>query len=226
MSSILGVGGGAGLVVGGADRGAPELALAVLDPARDHAGRRVRHLEVHPRVAGAHARPGQLAGRRADDGGHLRDPHRHRPDRGLGLGRHAHAGAVRGRRRVLRGLGHGRGAQPRAAGRHDDDAPARRVDHEPGGVPARRRPVRVVHRLPAVRPAAQEHRLRLRRVGGDLEPVPPPRRADGMGLVGSAAGRIAGRYGSKAALVAGTAITAVAFAFAGRGPRRTRGRCS
>ena len=35
-----------------------------------------------------------------------------------------------------------------------------------------------------------------------------------MGLVGSAAGRIAGRYGSKAALVAGTAITAVAFAFA------------
>jgi MFS family permease len=41
-----------------------------------------------------------------------------------------------------------------------------------------------------------------------------------MGLLGAAAGRIARRFGSKRALVAGTAITALAFAFAAVAHRR------
>ena len=55
-----------------------------------------------------------------------------------------------------------------AADRHDADARARGVDREPDGVPPRRGHVRVVRRLPAVRAAAEEHRLRVRRVGGRL----------------------------------------------------------
>ena len=57
--------------------------------------------------------------------------------------------------------------------RHDADARPRRLDREPDRVPARRRHVRVVRRLSAVRPAPEEHGLRVRRVGGRLGPVPP-----------------------------------------------------
>ena len=73
--------------------------------------------------------------------------------------------------RGVRGVDRGRAAQPRAADRHGDDARARGVDDQPGRVPARRRPVRLVHRLSAVRPAAAQHRVRLRRVGRGIEPV-------------------------------------------------------
>ena len=42
LSAILGIGGGIGIVLGGADRRAPRLPLAVLDPARRDRRRRVR----------------------------------------------------------------------------------------------------------------------------------------------------------------------------------------
>ena len=106
----------------------------------------------------------------------------------------------------------------RAAGRHDDDADPRRVDDEPGGVPARRRDVLLVHRVPAVRAAAEEHRLRLRRLGRRLGPLPAA--LDGRhGVLGMSPGAIAARFGSKRALIAGTAFTAAAF---GCSPSRTR----
>ena len=58
------------------------------------------------------------------------------------------------------------------AGRHDDDAHPRRLDDEPRRLPDRRRHVLVVHPVPAVRAAPQEHGVRVRRVSGGLQPLP------------------------------------------------------
>ena len=66
----------------------------------------------------------------------------------------------------------GGGAQRPSAGGHDDDARAGRVDHQRLRLPAGGRAVCLVRRLPAVRPAADQHRVRLRRVGGGVGPVP------------------------------------------------------
>src|SRR5205823_5227440 len=68
-----------------------------------------------------------------------------------------------------------------------------------------------VHPLPPVRAAAEEHRLRVRHV----------RRVSGLYLlpatmttmlVSLQAGRLAARFGSRASLIAGCAVTTVAFA--------------
>ena len=100
LSSILGVGGGIGIVLGG-------LIVEHLDyhwlfwiPLIVTADRRVLHLAVHPRVAGPRAGPGQLAGRGADDASGSRcvliaisrDDHL-----GLGLGQDARAARRRAR---------------------------------------------------------------------------------------------------------------------------------
>ena len=66
-------------------------------------------------------------------------------------------------------VGRGRGAQPEPARGHVDDAAARGVDDEPRGVPARRRDVRLVHRVAAVRAASEVDRIRVRRLGRRLE---------------------------------------------------------
>ena len=66
--------------------------------------------------------------------------------------------------------------------------------------------------LPAVRAAAEAHRIRVRRLGRRLEPVPAAV-ALVMGLLGTVAGRVARRFGSKYALVVGTAVAALAFAW-------------
>ena len=59
-----------------------------------------------------------------------------------------------------------------------------RLDDEPDRVPARRRNVRLVHHLPAVRAAADEHRLRLRGLGRRVRALPAPLDArDGRGRV-------------------------------------------
>ena len=106
----------------------------------------------------------------------------------------------------------GRGPQPRAARRHDNDADPRGLDHEPCRIPPRRRDVLLVRRLPRVRATTQEHRLRVRSLGRRLEPLSPPIR-DRDGRTRSRGGPSRARFGSKSALIAGTALTAVAFAW-------------
>ena len=67
LSSILGVGGGIGIVLGGVIVEHLDYHWLYLDPAdRDH-DRRARDLAVRARVAGSASRQGQLAGRGADD---------------------------------------------------------------------------------------------------------------------------------------------------------------
>ena len=174
LSAILGVGARHRDRALGRDRRAPQLPLAVLDPARRDADRRV-------------SRPGATSPNRrcAQPGkvnwlaaalmtiGHLdgaaRDLRR-RPTWGWGSPKTL--GLIARRPGRLRRVDRSRGAQRQPADRHDDDADPRRVDDQPRRVPARRRHVRVVHRLPAVRAAAEEHRLRLRRLGRRLRPVP------------------------------------------------------
>ncbi|MGZ4222463.1 MAG: MFS transporter [Solirubrobacteraceae bacterium] len=85
-----------------------------------------------------------------------------------GWGGVADVGRVRLRGGGVRGLGGGRGTQRQPARRHDDDAHPRRVDHQLGRIPARRGHVLLVHRLPPVRAATQEHRIWLRRLGRRL----------------------------------------------------------
>ena len=68
MSAILGAGAGAGIVLAGPILGAPQLPLAVLDPA-DHVGRRDhRHVRLRAGVAGAIPGTHQLARGRPDVG--------------------------------------------------------------------------------------------------------------------------------------------------------------
>ena len=67
MSAILGVGGGVGIVMSGADRRAPELALALLDPARGDRPGHDLHVALRAGVADPRARPDQLAGGVADE---------------------------------------------------------------------------------------------------------------------------------------------------------------
>ena len=197
MSSILGVGAGFGLVVG---------ALIV-----EHLGwhwlfwmplivtlvAACVHVALHPGVAGSLAGARELARGGADE----RSASRWvliaiAQTTVWGWGGPKTLGLIGGRRAGLRGVGIGRGPQPRAVGRHGDDADPRGLDDQPGGVPARCRDVRVVHHLPRVRAAAEEHRLRVRRVDGRLEPLSAARGVDD-GLLGSVAGPVARRFGSK-----------------------------
>ncbi len=86
LSAILGVGGGLGIVGSGVVDRAPQLALAVLDPADRDRRRRDLHVAVHARVASARAGQSQLARRRPDDDRHLRLAAGGQPDDHLGLG--------------------------------------------------------------------------------------------------------------------------------------------
>ena len=86
LSAILGVGAGVGIVLVGRDRRAPQLPLAVLDPARRDRRRGGRDVALHPRVAGARPGPRQLAGRGADDARHLHRAARDQRDDDVGLG--------------------------------------------------------------------------------------------------------------------------------------------
>ena len=67
LSSILGVGGGIGIVLGGLIVEHLNYHWLFWIPLRGHPGRRRLHLAVHPRVAGPGARAGQLARGGADD---------------------------------------------------------------------------------------------------------------------------------------------------------------
>ena len=122
MSAILGIGGGVGIVLGRARRRASRLALAVLAAAGRHRRRRVLHLALHSGVAGARPRPRQLAAAALMSDGHLGGADRDQRDADLGLelGEDART-ALRGAR-ALRRLGVGRVAQRGAPDRHDDDA--------------------------------------------------------------------------------------------------------
>ena len=90
----------------------------------------------------------------------------------VGLGLREDDRRARRRRGDLRRLGRGRGRERAAADRHDAHARPRGLDGEPDGVPPGCGHVRVVRRLPAVRAAAEEHRLRLRRLRGRLGALP------------------------------------------------------
>src|SRR3954467_12281444 len=79
----------------------------------------------------------------------------------------AGVGLPRGPRLDPRGAG-----LARAARGHADDGHPRRVDHERRRVPDRHRDVLVVHSPARARAGAAEHRLRVRRVGHDRRPVP------------------------------------------------------
>ena len=93
LSAILGVGRRRRDRALGRDRRAPQLPLAVLDPARGDAARGGRDLALHPRVARPRPRAHQLAGGRPDDDRHLdraaRDQPRRRPGAGARRGRSA-----------------------------------------------------------------------------------------------------------------------------------------
>ena len=93
-------------------------------------------------------------------------------DLGLELGRVL--GLLGGRRGAAGGLDRGRDAPRRAAGRHADDAPARRLDDQPVGDADRLRHVRLVRARAPVRADARLHRLRLRRLGDRGRAVPAP----------------------------------------------------
>ena len=97
-----------------------------------------------------------------------------RPPLGLGIAEDRRS--VRRRSRAGRGLGAARTALARAARRHADDGHARRLDHEPGGVPARRRDVCVDRGDPGARRAAAEQRRRVRRHRDRRRPVHAPDR--------------------------------------------------
>ena len=177
VSAILGVGGGAGLVLGGlivehlSWHWLFWLPLIVMLPAA------CVHLALHPRVSDPVAGPRELGRGGADERRHLAGADRDRADHGVGLGRPAHARAARGRAACV--CASWVAVEVRSREPLVDMAMMRirgRVDDQPGRVPARRRHVRVVHRLPGVRPAPQEHRVRLRGVGRRLEPVPAARR--------------------------------------------------
>ena len=64
--------------------------------------------------------------------------------------------------------------------------------------------------FPQFAAASQEHRLRLRRVDRDGWSVPVAGRLL-MSLLGTVAGRVARRFGSKLAVIVGSAVTALAF---------------
>ena len=208
MSSILGVGAGFGIVAGGLiveHLSWQWLFWLPLVVTRD---RGLLHVALHPGVAGASAGQGQLAGGGADECRHLLRADRGLGDDHVGLGLAEDTRALVRRLRHLRSVGLRRGAQPRAADRHVDDAHPRRVDDQPDRVPARRRHVLVIHHLPRVRAAGTGVGFGASVVDSGLYLLPS---ALAMGLLGSFAGRFARRFGSKFALVLGSGITATAF---------------
>ena len=102
---------------------------------------------------------------------------------------------MRGDRR----LGARGAALARAAGRHADDGDPRRLDHQHRRLPDRRRDVLVLHPPARAGPGAGQHRLRLRRLGDGRRPLPAARddrdrrrRADGRASSSAASAR-AGR---------------------------------
>ena len=95
-------------------------------------------------------------------------------------------GLLARRSRADRRLGARGAALARAARRHADDGDPRRLDHQHGRVPDRGRDVLVVRPPARACPGADEHRLRLRRLGDDGRALPAAvddrdrgRRADG-----------------------------------------------
>ena len=174
ISGLLGVGGGLGIILAGP-------ILAHLDyhwlfwiPFVVIVGDRRRDDGDHPRVAGPCARQRQLGGR--DPALGLADLPPRRDQRGSDVGLALGADARpprRGRRARLR-LDPGRDARDEPARRHDDDAPARGLDDEPGRLPARSRDVQRVRPHPPVRADADEQRVRVRLVGDAGRPLPDP----------------------------------------------------
>ena len=81
-------------------------------------------------------------------------------------------GPARRRRVRDRRLGPRGAPLARAARRHADDGHPRRLDDQHRRLPDRRRHVLVVHPPAGVRPGAGEHRLRLRRLGHGRRPLP------------------------------------------------------
>ena len=171
MSSLLGVGGGLGVVLAG----------PIVEQLNYHwlfwiplvvtvavTFATARYVPESP-VAGAGQH--QLA-RRGAAVGRTRDrPARGQPDVdvGLGLGRRRSACCAIGAAVLVAWvLVELRSAVP--ARRHGDDAHQGRLDDERRRLPGRRRHVLVVHPAPAVRAGAQEHRLRLRGLGAGVRP--------------------------------------------------------
>ena len=162
ISATFGIGGGAGLILGGliTDHtsyhwifwlGAISAALAAVfielfvpeSPVRTPGPRRrARRDRARPRADRAAA--GDRQGQR------------------VGLGRHAHARPVRGRRGDPQLLGLAPAPHSRAARRHRDAAPADRGDDQLRDRARRLRHVRLVHPHPAARRGAEVERLRLR----------------------------------------------------------------
>ena len=132
ISATFGIGGGAGLVLGGVDRRQPRLQwIFWLALVIDRRGDR-RHAPVRARVADQEpgARSTGAAPRCCRRGAGLLARASARATRwGWTLGARARPGRVRARR--ARRLGALRAARARAARRHADDAPARRLDDQP-----------------------------------------------------------------------------------------------
>ena len=173
LSAILGVGGGVGIVLSGVIVEHLDYHWLFWIPLVAIVARRRRHLAPGPGIAGAHARPGQLAGRGADDDRHLGGAAGDQPDLELGLGleqdpRPDPASAslfvvawiaveVRSETPLIDMT------MMRVRGVWTTNAAAFLLGAGP---------LRVLRRLPAVRPAADQHRLRLRRLGRRLRPLP------------------------------------------------------
>ena len=86
VSSLLGIGGGAGRRLRRRRHREPLLPLAVLVPAGDDRRHRLSDLALHPRVAGQDAGRDQLPRRGADDARHLGGAAGDHRDQHLGLG--------------------------------------------------------------------------------------------------------------------------------------------
>ena len=137
-------------------------------------------------------------------------------DLGLGLVEDARPDARRARSSLRRWVAVE--ARARTARRHGDDADPRRLDDQPRRVPARRRDVRVVHRLPqfAQLPKSTGFGFGASVVVSGLYLLPS---TVGMTILGLFAGRSRARFGSRAALIVGTAFTTLVVRAA---RRRTR----
>ena len=212
ISAILGVGGGAGLVLGAVIVEDLSWHWLFWSPLVVTLLAALVHVALRARVADQVARPCELAGGGADE--------HEGPLPVIAIaqttvwgwgGTKTIALLAAGAVVIAALLQVGRGPQPRAARRYVADADPRGVDDEPCGVPSRSGDVLVVHHLPAVRPAAEEHWVRVWRLGRGLDLFICCRQAIGMGVLGTVAGRVARRFGSKPALIVGTAITAVAL---------------